>query len=98
MLYTVKKEKNIVHTVKGRKDNWIGHSLRRNCLLKHVTYGKMAGRIEVTGIRGIRGKQLLDDRKETRGYWKLQEETLDYPLWRTGFGRGCGPVVRRTAV
>jgi hypothetical protein len=45
VLYTVKKEKkNIVHTVKGRKDMWIGHSLRRKCLLKHVTYGKMAGR------------------------------------------------------
>jgi len=28
-----KDEKNILHTVKGRKDKWIGHILSRNCLL-----------------------------------------------------------------
>jgi hypothetical protein len=31
------------------------------------------GRIEVTGKRGIRGKQLLDDLKERRAYCKLKE-------------------------
>jgi len=31
----------------------------------------------VAGIQGRRGKQLLDDVKETRGYWKLREEALD---------------------
>jgi hypothetical protein len=84
---------------KGRKANWIGHILRRNCLLKHVTEGKIQGRIEVKGRRGrrIRCKQLLDDLKEKRGYWKLKEEALNRTLWRTGFGRGYGPVVRRTA-
>jgi hypothetical protein len=40
--------------------------------------------------------QLLDDRKEMRGYWKLKEEALDRTVWRTRFGRGCGPVVRQT--
>jgi hypothetical protein len=35
------KERNIVHTVTGRKDNWIGHILHRNSPLKHVTEGKM---------------------------------------------------------
>jgi hypothetical protein len=35
----VKEERNIVHTIKRRKANWIGHILRRNCLLKHVTEG-----------------------------------------------------------
>jgi hypothetical protein len=29
--------------------NWIGHILRRNCLLKHVIEGKLEGRIEMTG-------------------------------------------------
>jgi hypothetical protein len=24
----------------------------------------------------------------------LEEEALDRTVWRTGFGRGCGPVVR----
>jgi hypothetical protein len=49
------------------------------------------------GIRGIRGKQLLDDLTERRRYCKLKEEALDRTGWRTGFGRGCGPVVRQTA-
>jgi hypothetical protein len=49
------------------------------------------GCIEVTGKRGRRRNQLLD---EKRGYWKLKEETIDRTLWRTRFGRGYGPVVR----
>jgi hypothetical protein len=30
----------------------------------------------VVGRRGRRRKQLLDDLKEKKGYWKLKEETL----------------------
>jgi hypothetical protein len=43
VLHRVKEERNIVHTIKIRKANWIGHILRRNCLLKHVTEGKIEG-------------------------------------------------------
>jgi hypothetical protein len=50
----------------------------------------------VTGRRGRRSKLVLDDFKETRAYWKLKEEVLDLTLWRTGFGRGYGSVVRQT--
>jgi len=32
-----------------------------------------------------RRSQLLDDLKETRGYWELKEEALDRTLWRTVF-------------
>jgi hypothetical protein len=28
-------------------------------------------------------------------YWKMKEEALDRNLWRTGFGRGCGTVVKQ---
>jgi hypothetical protein len=96
VLHRVKEERNILHTVKGRKANWIGHILRRNCLLKHVMEGKLGGRIEMTERRGRRRKRLLDDLKEKRRYWKLKEETLDRPQWRTRFGRGYGHVVRQT--
>jgi hypothetical protein len=51
-------------------------------------------------VRGRReGKRwkLLDDLKEKRGYCHLKEEALDRTMWRTGFGRGFGPVVRQTA-
>jgi len=92
--YRVKEESNIVHTVTRRKDNWIGHGLCRNYLLRHVIEGKVEGRIEVTGRRGLRRKQLLGDLREERGYWKLKEEALGRTLCRTGFGRGCRPAVR----
>jgi hypothetical protein len=96
VLHRVKEERNILHTIKRRKANWIGQILRRNCLLKHVTGGKLEGRIEMTGRRGRIRKQLLDDLKEKKRYWKLKEEALDRTLWRTRFGRGYRPVVRQT--
>jgi hypothetical protein len=88
VLHRVKEERNIVHTIKRRKANWIGHILRRKCLLKHVIEGKLEGRIEVKGRLGRRRKQQLDDLKEQRRYWKLKEEALDRTLWRTRFGSG----------
>jgi hypothetical protein len=97
VLHSVKEERNIVRTIKRRQANWIGHILCRNCLLKHVIEGKIEGRIEMTGRRGRRSKQLLDDLKEKKRYWKLQEEALDRTQWRTRFVRGYGPVVRLTA-
>jgi hypothetical protein len=41
-------------------------------------------------------KKVLDDVKETRGYWKLKEEALDRTVCRTRFGRGYGTVVMQT--
>jgi hypothetical protein len=92
VLQKVKEERNILHTIKRRKANWLGHILRRNCL-KHVTQRKIEG----TGRRGRRRKQLLDDLMEKRGYWKLKEDSLDRTLWGTLFGRVYGPVVRQTS-
>jgi hypothetical protein len=60
----------------------MGHILRRNCLLKRVIERKIEGRIEVTGRRGRRRKQLLDNLKEKRWKWKLKEELLDRRLWK----------------
>jgi hypothetical protein len=78
------------------KANWIGHILRRYCLLRQVIEGKIKGGIGVTGRRGRRRGKLLDELKERRGYSHLKEEALDRTMWRTGFGRGFGPVVRQT--
>jgi hypothetical protein len=36
VLHGVKDERNIIRTVKRRNTDWIGHILRRNCLLKHI--------------------------------------------------------------
>jgi hypothetical protein len=92
VLHTVNEERKILHTIKRRKANWIGHILRRNCLLSHIIKGKITG----TRRRGRRRKQLLGDLKEARRYWKLKEEAQDRTLWRTHFGRRYGPVARKT--
>jgi hypothetical protein len=63
----------------------------------HVIEGKIEGWIQVTGRRGKRRKQLLDNLEEKRRFRKLKEEALDHSLWRTRFGRGYGPVVKQTA-
>jgi hypothetical protein len=61
-------ERNILRILKRKRAKWIGHILRRNCLLKHIIEGKIQG----TGRRGRRGKQLLKCLKERRKYWKLK--------------------------
>jgi len=66
-LHIVNEEWNILHTVKRRKANWIGHILRRNCLLKQVIEGKIEGRVEVTERQRRRRKQLQDDLMGKRG-------------------------------
>jgi hypothetical protein len=93
VLLRVSEQRNILHEIRKRKANWIGHILRRNCLLKEVIEGKIKGRIEVTRRRGRRRKKLLDDLGDGRGYSHLKEEALDRIKWRNRFGRGCGPVV-----
>jgi hypothetical protein len=81
--------------MRRKKANWIGHILRRNCLLKHVIEGKVKGKIEVKERRWRGRKQLHDDIKENRRYRKLTEETLYHTVWKTRFGRSYGPVVRQ---
>jgi hypothetical protein len=93
VLLRVSEQRNILHEIRKRKAKWIGRILRRNCLLKEVTEGKIKGRIEVTRRRGRRRKKLLDDLGDRRGYSNLKEESLDRIKWRNSFGRGCGPVV-----
>ena len=79
VLLRVNEQRNILHEIRKKKANWIGHILRRNCLLKQV----------------IEGKELLDHLKHRRGYSHLKEEALDRTMWRNRFGGGFGPVVRQ---
>ena len=62
----VKEQRNILHEISKRKANWIGYILRRNCLLQRLIEGKIKGRIEVTGRRGRRRRELLDNLKGRR--------------------------------
>jgi hypothetical protein len=92
----VKEQRNILHEIRKRNANWIGHILRRNCFLQRVIEGKIQEGTEVTGRQGRRRRKILDDLKEKTGYSHLKEEALDRPMWRARFGRGFGPVVRQT--
>ena len=61
VLLRVKEQRNILHEIRKRKANWIGHILRRTCLLQRVTEGKIQGGIEVTGRQGRSRRKLLYD-------------------------------------
>jgi hypothetical protein len=79
--------------VEGRLTGLVTYCVRTafcNTLLK----------VRLKGLRGRgrRFKQVLDDLKEKRRHWKLEEEALDRIVWRTRFRRGYGPVARQTAL
>jgi hypothetical protein len=41
VLLRVKEQRNILHEISKRKNNWIGHILYINCLLRQVIEGKI---------------------------------------------------------
>ena len=92
VLLRVNEQRNILHEIRKRKANWIGHILRRNCLLKQVIEGNVKGEMEVTRRRGRRREKLVDGHKDRRGYSHLK--AVDRTMLRNRFGGGFGPVVR----
>lgn len=64
ILHRVEKERNVLREIKRRKAKWIGHNLRRKCLLEHV----MKGMIDWTGRQRRRCKKLVEGLEEKRGY------------------------------
>ena len=72
------REKTLLNNILRRKVNWIGHILRRNCLLHDLIEGQMT---EVRGV-GRRRTQLLDDLRNRRRYWELKEEAEDGKSWK----------------
>ena len=49
------KLRNLLHTIGGKKGNWIGHIVRSNIIAL-----KIDRNITRTGRHGRRGKQILD--------------------------------------
>jgi len=70
VLQRANEERNLLRTctIKRGTANWIGHILQRSRLLEHP----IEGRIEGTGRRGKRRKELPDDLMDKRGYGKLK--------------------------
>ena len=69
LLLRFKEHRNTLHEIRKRKANWIGHILRRNCLLQRVIKGKIQG-----------GKEVTEDKEDdVRSYWmtlRKGEDTL----------------------
>ena len=57
VLDLIGEKRTLLNNILRRKPNWIGHILRRNCLLHDAIEGQM---MEVKGV-GRRRIQLLDD-------------------------------------
>ena len=89
VLLRVNEQRNILHEIRKRKANWIGHILRRNCLLQQVIEGKIKGQI----------KWQEDEEEGVRSYWMTLRTGEDTVNWRRNrFGRGFGPVVWQITV
>jgi len=57
-------ERNILHKIKHRKADWIGHILHRNCFLKLIIEGK-------TDVRWD------DEKEDVSRYWMILREQED---------------------
>ena len=64
VLARIGEKRTLLKNILRRKANWIGHILRRNCLLHDDIEGRMT---EVRGV-GRRRTQLLDDLRNRRRY------------------------------
>ena len=64
----IEEKRTLLNNIVRRKANWIGHILRRNCLLHDAIEGQMT---KVKGV-GRRRTQLLDDLRSRRTYWELK--------------------------
>ena len=90
--------KNWKSLTKGQKMEWRkvncnGHIFSKKCILKQVIEERREGKRR----RWRRPKHLLEDVKETRGYWRLKGNALERTLWRTHFGWGCFTFLRQTS-
>jgi hypothetical protein len=79
VLHRVKEDRNILNTVNRRKTKWTGH------ILPSKTRKWTKGRGKDISERKTRKKTkaATGDLKETRRYWKLQNEALDRSLQKS---------------
>jgi hypothetical protein len=87
----VKEDRNILHTIKRRKANWIGLILQRNYLLKNVTEERWNRRDEEE-VDTIKQWITLKKREEL----EVERRSIRLHFLENRFGRGYGPVVGKT--
>jgi hypothetical protein len=67
VLLRVNEQRNILHEIRKRKANWIGHNLRRNCLLQRVIEGKIQWGDRSDRKTRKKTYEAMDELKERRG-------------------------------
>ena len=81
LLDPIGQKRTLLNNILRRKSNWIGHILRRNCLLHDAIEGQMT---EVNGV-GRRRTQLLEDLRNRRRYWELKGKAENRKRWKLQF-------------
>jgi hypothetical protein len=85
VLQHIGEKVTLLNNILSRKGNWIGHILRRNCLL-HDAIEEQTTEVKRVGIRRrTTTTQLLDDLRKRRRYWELKEEAEDRNKWKRQF-------------
>ena len=70
VLDRIGEKRTLLKNILSRKANWIGHILRRDCLLHDAIEGQMT---ELKGQGRIK-TQFLDYLRNRRRYWELKEK------------------------
>ncbi|KAJ4443847.1 hypothetical protein ANN_05634 [Periplaneta americana] len=78
VLERVGEETMMLKLIRKRKRNWLGHWLRRNCLLKDALEGMVNGR----RVRGRRRYQMIDDIKIYGSYEETKRKVENRKDWR----------------
>ena len=78
VLRRVNEDRHILNSIWQRKHRWIGHVLRHDSLLHHITEGTMRGK----PTRGRRRIQMLHDWANEDGYVALKRAAEDRGGWR----------------
>ncbi|KAJ4444315.1 hypothetical protein ANN_06107 [Periplaneta americana] len=78
VLERVGEERMILKLIRKKKRNWLGHWLRRNCLVKNALEGMVKGR----RVRSRRRYQMIDDIKIYGSYEETKRKAENRKDWR----------------
>ena len=84
VLSSVGEKRSFTDAILNRKNNWIGHVLRGQGMLKHLIEGRMEGKRR----RGRPRIGMIDDLKES-SYVEMKKRAKDREAWRSWVPRTC---------
>ena len=79
VLKRVGEKRQVIREIKKRKANWLGHVMRRDCLLRDAIEGTVEGK----RMRGRRRVQLMDDVRAGRKYCDIKNLAQNRDAWRS---------------